>query len=431
MAPSDSEPAFRSLGAHRTQTVATSFACNNRCRTCLIAGLRNTAAPMDREEFRRHVDENAETRLFDRLVLSGGEVTLDAAFLENARYARQRGHFRHIRVQSNGRRFADPEFLRASIEAGVDEYYISVRAHDAAVDAQITGELDSFRETSAGLSNIAKSGATLITNTPVSSMNVEHLSAIVDHALGFRPARLELYGFLPTTRAQRALMAPAATLERHVLEALRRIPPGGPEIGILWMPRCLLGDGEKLFVSEMPALIIGSDFWRAFPPFACFFERVCLHHPACLGLPVPYIEAHGYEHDLLRPALRSAGKGRRARRADQAPLGPQAWMDLLRGPDGRPMRTTRYWTLVGVETFADHVVFHFGLPEGPLLDVVIRERDDARPHHAQTHSFNVSIHPKDPAFAPRPLVNRFTATIAAVLARNDDGYLAFAEQVGP
>jgi pyruvate-formate lyase-activating enzyme len=426
MAPSDGERAFHSLGTHRTQTVATSFACNNHCQTCLIAGLRNTAAPMDREEFRRQVDKNAAERLFDRLVLSGGEVTLDEAFLENVRYARQRGQFRHIRVQSNGRRFADPEFLKASIEAGVDEYYISVRAHTATVDAQITGERDSFRETSAGLSNIARSGATLITNTPVSSMNVEHLSAVVDHALGFGPARLELYGFLPTTRAQRALMVPAATLQRRVLEALRRIPPEGPEVGILWIPRCLLGDGENRFVSEMPALVIGSDFWQTFPPFACFFGRVCLHHPACLGLPVPYIEMYGYEHDLLRPALRSAAKGRRARRADQAPLDPQAWMDLLCGSDGRPMRTTRYWTVVGVETFADHVVLHFRLPEGLSLDVLIRERDDSRPRDAQTHSFNVSIHPTDPVGAPRQLINRFTATLAAVLARNDDGHLAFA-----
>jgi hypothetical protein len=431
MEPSEDRRAGTLLAPHRSQTLAIGFACNNHCRTCLVADLRNTAPKMGLLDFRAHVDANGELQRFERLILSGGEVTLDEAFLDCARYARERGRFHHIRVQSNGRRFADPEFLRASIAAGVDEYFISVRAHDAALDESIAGDPRSFRETSEGLANIARSSATLITNTPVSRLNVEHLVPIVDFALGFGPSRMELYGFVPTTRAHRALMVPARALQHHVQRALERIGLNGPEVGISWMPRCLLGSHENLFVPEMPETVIGSDFWRAFPEFTCLFERVCEHHPACQGFPIPYVEEHGYERELLRPRLRSGQARRPAKAARAKRFGADAWMDLLRGPDGQPMSVTCYYAVSGVEAFADHVVLHFRLPEGPSLDVVIRERDDSRPRHAQTHSFNVSVHPTDPDGAPRQLVNRFTATLGAVLARNDDGHLAFAEQEQP
>jgi hypothetical protein len=408
----------------RAQTLAASFACDNRCVTCLIQPLRGRTAPLSMEVMRAAIDENGARRRYDRLVLSGAEVTLDRRLLEIAEYARKSGSYRHIRIQTNGRRLADRAYLQACMAAGIDEYYVSVRAHDAALDARITGDPASFGETVAGLRNLADADAFVVTNTPAFAWNVEELGAIAKLALGFRPARVEFYGFVPVAEGQRCLAVPVQRLASHVVEALTMVEDAGVGAGAAWVPQCLLGDLGHCFAPALPETVIAPEFWTSFPDFACFYAAVCGNHPGCQGIPLPIIEAHGWATEALRPVprppgRRSGSKGGGAYRTFEA----AAWLDLLTGTDGKVLTDWSYWRVGTVRPLQRRTELDFALPEGFELRVALAPKSD-RGGGLQTNSFDVAISPigRPP---PRALSARFATTLLAVLTRNDDGRLAF------
>ena len=420
---SGSRAAETELSPRTARTLAVGYTCNNQCCMCLVEGLRGTRPPMDWNTYRRHVDAAAADPRVDRLVLSGAESTLEPDFLRRAEYTRDSGGFRHIRVQSNGRRFADAKFTRAAREAGIDEFYISVRAHDAALDASITGRDKNFPELLAGLENIRAAGGTLLTCTAVFERNVHHLTAIAELVLGFEPARVEFYNFVPVSPQQQPLLAPLAAIEPALQGALDRVAARRTEAAATWFPRCILGPHDNAFVPDLPETAIDEAFWCAFPRFYCFFGRACAWYGQCQGLSEAYIERFGWEVGRLRPRERS-----QAANVDAAPNGEPAagpagsrWLELLRGPGGEPLERTSLWSLETVTKRGREVRYRFLLPNGDRYELVLAPRDDGCRRHAQTAGFNVTL---VPVGATRPrLINRLLFTLLPIVSRNDDGRL--------
>ena len=55
-----------------------------------------------------------------------------------------------MRIQTHGMRLAEQDYCSELVEAGVDEYFVSVTAADAASHDAITGVAGSFERRSAG-----------------------------------------------------------------------------------------------------------------------------------------------------------------------------------------------------------------------------------------------------------------------------------------
>ena len=70
--------------------------------------------------------------------ITGAEITLRRDLPELARLARGNG-FEHVRIQTHGMRLADLAYCRELIDAGVDEFFVSVAASDADSHDAITG----------------------------------------------------------------------------------------------------------------------------------------------------------------------------------------------------------------------------------------------------------------------------------------------------
>src|SRR5690606_36671829 len=104
--------------------------------------------PMSRCE--QVAEDNVRLRKHRRVVLTGGEVTLEKKLFDYIAVAR-RGNFEHIRVQTNGRPLKDRAFTQSLIDAGVDEFFVSLHGHDADTQDYISQRPGSIDDAIAGI----------------------------------------------------------------------------------------------------------------------------------------------------------------------------------------------------------------------------------------------------------------------------------------
>src|SRR5688572_30486621 len=122
----------------RDVAVTIDFHCNSACRFCIVQEGMNRYEGVPFERFKTLVDDNRVSNKYDRIYFTGGEVTLYKRLFEHIDYARNSGSFRHIRIQTNGRRLSDADFAARLRESGVDELFISIHGESAEVHDDIT-----------------------------------------------------------------------------------------------------------------------------------------------------------------------------------------------------------------------------------------------------------------------------------------------------
>lgn len=427
-------------GFHPTRfedlAVTVEFHCNSACRFCIVQEGMNRYRGLSLERFREVVDENRRSGKYQRLILTGGEVTLEKRLFDFLQLARDSGSFRHVRVQTNARRLADAAYARSLAEAGVDELFVSIHGHDAATHDDITQRPGSFAELLAGLRNARALGQRLITNTVMTRRNVRSLPALVPLAIEHGVARMELWNYLPMEDAEdaRDLIAPMDELVPPLVEALGEAAARGMPCTVKYVPRCLLGAHGALLDNGQPDVVIVEDFWDQFPRFACLYEAVCEHSDECLGLHHPYVNKHGWEADRLAPEPRTRPWAERVappaarpeRDATPAAAGHPAWLALVEGAADAAGAI-----LERVDLTRTHARYAFTLGDG-AVEVVLAGRDDAQPALARTRSFNLfytSARGTDTP-ATRAMLERLLSEVRDRVRARDDGTLALDARKG-
>src|SRR5262249_43154549 len=156
------------------------------CTFCIVQEGMNNYRGVPFERFVAIVDENLRSQKYDRVVFTGGEVTLEKSLFDFVRLARSSGAFRHVRLQTNGRKIADPAFARELVEAGIDEFFISLHGDTVQLHDAITQRPGSFDELIRGFENLAAHPVRRMTNTVVHRTNMGAFEGIVEiaHAHG-------------------------------------------------------------------------------------------------------------------------------------------------------------------------------------------------------------------------------------------------------
>ena len=107
--------------------VVLGYDCNLACTYCTIGeAMRPKLTAPDR--IVREIDRAAAAG-FDEIAFTGGEPTIYPSLLPLVRRAKQAG-FAHVKVASNGLRYADPVYLARVVDAGVDRIHKSMHAID-------------------------------------------------------------------------------------------------------------------------------------------------------------------------------------------------------------------------------------------------------------------------------------------------------------
>lgn len=280
------------------------FRCNLACTHCMIEGTMDWLKPQTMADFDALLARNAAERRWKGLILTGSEITLHRGLPDMAARARTSG-FAHVRIQTHGMQLARPDFCRRLVEAGVDEFFVSVTAGDAATHDAIARVPGSFDRILKGLENLEQHPVLVITNTVVTQASYRSLPALVAR-LGHltRLRQMEFWNYFPMREEDdKDLIVSYRDLMPILLEAVEAAQALGRRVEVKNVPECLLGTHSDILVNDQPELMIDPAFWNEFARNN--FER-CVHRAycgtrRCLGLTDAYVKKFGWEEDFVSP----------------------------------------------------------------------------------------------------------------------------------
>lgn len=293
------------------------FKCNLKCVHCMIEGTMDWLKPESMDRFEEILAVNGRQRQWKGLILTGSEVTLRPDLPDLARRARRSG-FEHVRIQTHGMRLAHREYCRELVDAGVDEYFISVTAADAETHDAITAVPGSFEKTLCGLENLdAFDGVVTLTNTVITRRSYRQLPAVVDRLAHLeRLARMDFWNYWPMRETDdKDLIASHLEVLPFLREAIAKARAYGRSVEVKNFPECLLGEDGDALNNDQPRLIIDPEFW---PEFMRNGFHQCVHRSycgarRCLGLNTAYVRKYGWHADVLVPFPKDQSSGSPAR----------------------------------------------------------------------------------------------------------------------
>lgn len=281
------------------------FRCNLHCVHCMIEDTMDRLQPVSDEAFEHVLKSNEQTRQYTGLVMTGSEITLRRDLPDLARRARAAG-FEHIRIQTHGMHLSRPGYAEQLIEAGIDEFFVSVAGSDATTHDGITAVKGSFDKMLRGMEIVSSFPHTaIITNTVVTERSYRLLPEVVDALSGVRAlTQMEFWHYFPMSRTDdKGLLADYRLIVPYLREACDRADARGISIEIKNVPQCLLGRDDWRLDNSQAALLIDPDFWIEFDKngfYRCPHRENCASK-ACLGLTEAYVERFGDMAADLRP----------------------------------------------------------------------------------------------------------------------------------
>lgn len=281
------------------------FKCNLKCEHCMIEGTMDWLRPESMDRFERILALNAQQRRWKGIIFTGAEVTLRADLPEWARMARASG-FEHVRIQTHGVRLAAADYCRELVEAGIDEYFVSVTAADAASHDAITGVPGAFERMLKGLENLeAFPGVATLTNTVVTRRSYRQLAAVVERLAHLRRlVQMEFWNFWPMRETdEKDLIVSHLEALPYLRQAIAAARRRGCSVEVKNFPECLLGEDREALNNDQPQLEIDAAFW---PEFMKNGFHQCVHRgycgsKRCLGLNTAYVHKYGWHADVLVP----------------------------------------------------------------------------------------------------------------------------------
>ncbi|MBW2464983.1 MAG: radical SAM protein, partial [Deltaproteobacteria bacterium] len=182
--------------------VRINFRCNQACHFCFVSTHLPTA---DDAAIRRAITEISGRG--GVLVISGGEPTLNPQLLDYVKLGKEEGA-REIEIQTNAVRLRDPEFGRALVAAGVDQFFVSLHGSRAQISDVVTQAPGTFDQTVLGLDTLVALDARVLINFVFCEMNKDDFADYVALVAGRWPGAQVVVSFVapstdvvPRTRA--------------------------------------------------------------------------------------------------------------------------------------------------------------------------------------------------------------------------------------
>ncbi len=242
------------------------FRCNLKCAHCMIEGTMDRLEPESDDRFKEILEYNGRHRRWKGVTFTGSEITLRHDLPELARAARSKG-FEHVRIQTHGMCLANESYCRELVDAGVDEYFVSVTASDAQSHDAITELPGSFDQTLRGLENLdAFDGVVTLTNTVITKRSYRHLPGVVER-LGHlrRLVQMDFWNYWPMSETDdKDLIVSHLEVVPFLRQAITAARALGRAVEVKNFPECLLGEDGDVLDNDQPKLFIDPAFWPEF-----------------------------------------------------------------------------------------------------------------------------------------------------------------------
>jgi MoaA/NifB/PqqE/SkfB family radical SAM enzyme len=281
------------------------FRCNLKCVHCMIEDTMDRLKPQTAEQLEALFSHNKLNRQWSGIIFTGSEITLHRDLPEWARKARLCG-FEKVRIQTHGMRLGSESYCAELIDAGVNEFFISVAGADATTHDAITTVDGSFDKTLRGLEILDNSpGVVTITNTVVTSRSYQQLPQLVQRLSHLKQlAQMEFWFYFPMSeRDDKDLLVSHLTALPLLQEAIALAQGTGRGVEVKNFPECLLGASRDALYNDQPELFIDNAFWTEFMRngfHQCVHRKLC-SAVQCLGLNTAYAKKFGWHEQELTP----------------------------------------------------------------------------------------------------------------------------------
>jgi MoaA/NifB/PqqE/SkfB family radical SAM enzyme len=241
------------------------YSCNERCKFCYYI-----QTIKDREKEKDLTTDECKARIkfirskgIETLEFTGGEPTIRNDLIELITYAKSLG-FKSISMITNAIRVAQPAYAKSLIDAGVDDFLISIHGHEPGVHDRVTEIPGSFEKAVQAVKNLTQYPVKVRANCVISGINytgaVETLALY--HSLGLQTANFILFN--PIVEADWK-SAPELNVEYskaapYIKKALDAYRGKIQKITVRYIPFCLM-QGYEEHVTNMPQIQYDPDEW--------------------------------------------------------------------------------------------------------------------------------------------------------------------------
>lgn len=281
------------------------FRCNLRCVHCMIEDTMDRLQATPDAVLDRVCDEQAATGRWKGLVLTGSEITLRRDLDRIAAQAKRAG-FAHVRIQTHGMHLGRTDYADRLVEAGIDEFFVSVAGSDRATHDAITQVPGAWDKMMAGLAHLDRyDHVRILTNSVVTTRSYTLLPGMVA-ALGHlrRLVQMEFWNYFPMAeRDEKGLLARNADILPYLRRAILEARAAGRFVEVKNFPECMLAELGDALVNAQPTLVIDPAFWSEFDRngFHLCPHRARCASRECLGLTRAYVDKFGDDADTLAP----------------------------------------------------------------------------------------------------------------------------------
>ncbi len=219
--------------------VVLGYDCNLACSYCTItAEMRLRALPTARVA--REI-ERAALRGFKDIAFTGGEPTIRDDLPALIRHARRKG-FEHVKIASNGLRYAHAPYLDHLVAQGADRFHVSMHAEGDADYERTVRREGTARLRREGVQNLVTRGldpvADLILKEDTYRQITPWIAGLV--AQGVRRFALWLVSLTDENAKNVEQLPRISEVAPFVIEAFDEARRGGYEVVSLHLPRCFL-----------------------------------------------------------------------------------------------------------------------------------------------------------------------------------------------
>jgi molybdenum cofactor biosynthesis enzyme MoaA len=280
-----------------------SFECNCRCTVC-PSSLQPASSKMSFSEIDGWLEyglaQGAQGAWF-----GGGEPTIHADLIASIERARELG-YQQRKIQSNGLRFAYEPFTKRCLQAGANQFAMSIKGPDAKTHDGITQNSGSFAHLTKGVENLIAQAALVEADILITRENLTGLAACIEFfaGLGIKRFYFWLFSLHSLDFEANKKQLPSFTEIRPQIEAAFETAAGlQVEATSFHTPPCVLGaDFRDRYLHsgslDLAVITPGSQPFMAedSPMEGGQFLTSCAKctmRPNCLGLRKDYLDLFG------------------------------------------------------------------------------------------------------------------------------------------
>ena len=276
------------------------YDCNLACTYCTITdAMRLRALPTERVA--REI-ERAARRGFKEVAFTGGEPTIFPDLPALVKHARRVG-FEHVKVASNGLRYAHAPYLDHLVACGVDRFHVSMHApSDQAYEATVR-RLETADHRRTAIAHLVERRLDPVADLILKEDTYRELAAWIRSLVDAGVRRFALWLVSLTDQNERNVeqLPRISAIVPHLVEAFDEARRGGYEVVALHVPRCFLPgyeDHVRHPGADVVTVVTPDDVFDladsrlagGVKPAGC---AGCRYLDACPGLRHEYVALHG------------------------------------------------------------------------------------------------------------------------------------------